>query len=153
MVLRRALRFFDRAAAEDVASDVFMRVIENIDSFRAASSPATWLYRITTNICINRLRDEKRRRELWREHAPSLVLPPTPTAQPETVAFLRQLWQSLDPELVVIAVHYFADGMTHAEIARLVGCSRRTGGNRLDELRALARKAQDTPAPIEEVVS
>ena len=39
---------------------------------------------------------------------------------------------------MTIGVYYFVDGMTHAEIAEVVGVSRRTVGNRVDEIRRRA---------------
>ena len=62
-------------------------------------------------------------------------------ADQETVALLGQILRSLDAEQAEVAVYYFIDGMTHAEIARIVGCSERTVGNRLERLRKAARAA------------
>ena len=46
--------------SEDVVHDVFMRVIERIDSFNAQkASFNTWLYRIARNRCIDLVRHEK----------------------------------------------------------------------------------------------
>ena len=42
--------------------------------------------------------------------------------------------------LFVVGVYYFLDGMTHAEIARILGCSRRTVGNRIEALRAQVQR-------------
>ena len=38
-----------------------MRVLEHFAKFRRESSPASWVYRITTNHCLNRLRSGRRR--------------------------------------------------------------------------------------------
>ena len=51
----------DRDEAEDVAQEVFIRAYRSLDSFRGASSFSTWLYRIATNLCIDRTRTKKRR--------------------------------------------------------------------------------------------
>ena len=64
MVFRRILRFYDPVEAEEVLHEVFVKVLENSDGFRADASPSTWLYSIATNHCLNRLRNSKRRREL-----------------------------------------------------------------------------------------
>jgi DNA-binding transcriptional regulator LsrR (DeoR family) len=52
----------------------------------------------------------------------------------------------MDAETAQIATYYFIDGMTHAEIARIVGVSRRTIGNRISDLQAQARTAAGRPA-------
>ena len=54
---------------------------------------------------------------------------------------LRDIWDSLDEQSLLMAVHYYLDGMTHAQIAARTGVSRRTVGNRLavveEKLKAL----------------
>jgi len=140
-VYRWVQRFESAADAEEVVHEIFVKVIERIDGFRAEASPTTWLYRMTTNHCINRRRDSGRRAELWRAHAGALWAQPVVAVDQETVAFLRQFWATLDDELVETGVYYFIDGVTQAEIARIVGCSERTVGNRLRRLRSAANAA------------
>ena len=138
-VLRRVRRFFGEAEAEEVMHEVFMRAIEKIGSFRGASSPTTWLYRLTTNHCLNRLRDQGRRRELLDEHGPFLRAGQVSAPKQEVSVFVDQLWRQLDPELVQTGVYYYVDGMTHDEVGRLMDCSPRTVGFRLGKLATQAR--------------
>ncbi|MCA9537872.1 MAG: sigma-70 family RNA polymerase sigma factor [Myxococcales bacterium] len=140
MVLRRARRFFaNPAEAEEVTHEVFLRVIERQASFRAEASPSTWLYRVTTNLCLNKLRDRGRRQAALDLNADLPWLLPSGPADQETLMFLERLWHELDDEALSIGVAYFVDGMTHDEIARVQGVSRRTIGNRIDDLRHRAR--------------
>ena len=142
MVFRRIRRFYDAVEAEEVLHEVFVKVLENVDSFRADASPSTWLYRIATNHCLNRLRNARRRRELLAEHGADLY-PARVGASQEAELLLAQLWKQLPEELLQIAVYYHVDGMTHAEIARVLDVSRRTVGNRLKELEDLAAGTSD----------
>jgi RNA polymerase sigma-70 factor (ECF subfamily) len=48
--------------AEDAAQDAFVRAWQALPRFRSQARFSTWLYRITTNVCYNRL--PKLRREL-----------------------------------------------------------------------------------------
>lgn len=139
VVLRRAMRFYPRADAEEVVHEVFLKVIETMDSFRGESSPSTWLWRITTRHCLNRLRDEGRRRDLLTEHHDAVpgVLGHHPDS--EAQALLAQLWRTLDPDLVTIGVYAYVDGLSHDEIAPLVGVSARTVATRLQSLAEAAR--------------
>src|SRR5215210_8864827 len=50
----------DHEEAEDVTQEVFIKAYRSLDSFRGASSFSTWLYRIATNLCIDRARKRKR---------------------------------------------------------------------------------------------
>jgi RNA polymerase sigma factor (sigma-70 family) len=140
-VLRWVRRFSTERDPEELVHEIFVKVIERIDQFRADSSPTTWLYRVATNHCLNRMRDEGRRAELRREHADPSWSSTVEQADQETVALLGEILRSLDAEQAEVAVYYFIDGMTHAEIARIVGCSERTVGNRLERLRKAARVA------------
>ena len=44
---------------------------------------------------------------------------------------LRSTLRRMPPPLGEVAIYYHLDGLTHAEIAELVGCSRRQVGNHL----------------------
>ena len=48
------------AVVDDLVQDIFMKVLQNLNRFRSASSFSTWLYSITYNHCIEYLRKEKR---------------------------------------------------------------------------------------------
>ncbi len=46
----------NREDAEEAVQDIFMKVQRGIASFRGESQTRTWLYRITVNTCLTRLR-------------------------------------------------------------------------------------------------
>ena len=53
-VFATALRFTQNYDdADDVAQEVFIKALNNLSSFKGDSSIKTWLYRITTNLCLN----------------------------------------------------------------------------------------------------
>ncbi|WHY72560.1 RNA polymerase sigma factor SigW [Fictibacillus enclensis] len=49
----------DRHEAEDLAQEAFVRAFVNIDKYSGSYKFSTWLYRIATNLCIDRLRKRK----------------------------------------------------------------------------------------------
>lgn len=49
------------ADADDAVQETYIRVWRNWSSFRRQSSHKTWIYRITSNVCIDKLRQAKRR--------------------------------------------------------------------------------------------
>jgi RNA polymerase sigma-70 factor (ECF subfamily) len=51
----------DRAEAEDLSQEVFVALYHALPTFRGESRLSTWIYRITRNRCLNRLKFLKRR--------------------------------------------------------------------------------------------
>ncbi|WP_338471376.1 RNA polymerase sigma factor SigW [Niallia sp. XMNu-256] len=49
----------NRHEAEDIAQEAFLRAYVNIQSYNTEYKFSTWLYRITTNLCIDRIRKKK----------------------------------------------------------------------------------------------
>jgi len=50
-----------RQDAEDAAQDAFLKAFSAIKKFRKGSTFSTWLYRITTNVCLDELKRRPRR--------------------------------------------------------------------------------------------
>jgi RNA polymerase sigma-70 factor, ECF subfamily len=69
-VYRLALRLTrDEARAQDSMQDAFLQVYRKIGQFQEQSAFTTWLYRITVNAALMRLRSERRHRETSLEEA------------------------------------------------------------------------------------
>ena len=147
MVMRRVRRFVRGDAAADLLQEVFERAVKYQDGFAGRSSPVPWLYQITTRVCLHHLRDTQKRASLLEFWGAPMWSRPSMTADPETRAFLKQVWRLLDEELSEIGTYHYVDGLTQAEIADLLGCSRRTVGNRLTTLRATVTAAADRESP------
>src|SRR5690349_1881552 len=49
----------NREDAEEVAQDVLLKVVDKIDAFRGDSALSSWIYRITFNAAMSRLRNGK----------------------------------------------------------------------------------------------
>lgn len=49
----------NRYEAEDVVQDTFLRIYCNLDRYDESQKFSTWIYRIGTNLCIDRLRKRK----------------------------------------------------------------------------------------------
>lgn len=49
----------NRQEAEDIVQDTFMRMYSHLDRYDSQHKFSTWIYRIATNLCIDRLRRRK----------------------------------------------------------------------------------------------
>ncbi len=147
MVYRRALVLLgDPNEAEDATQEVFIRALQNEDKFRAESSVSTWLYRITTNYCLNQVRNRATRRRILEAHGKDPVVHPI-EAEPANMIAIRRLLAEADERQATAAVYVYVDGMRREEVAELLGCSVRTVGNLLDRFNEWARHAlDDVPA-------
>ena len=64
-VFRYASKFFkQRSLVEEAAQEVFLKAFTELGSYEGRGSMEGWLTRITTNTCLNLLRNSKRRPEL-----------------------------------------------------------------------------------------
>ncbi len=136
-VLRRATRLLgDVREAEEVVHDVFVSLLDRPEQFAGRSSLATWLYSATTHRCLNRLRDARTRRRLEAEGLVALAHPAAP-APADDVARLRRLLVGLPEALAQVAVYFYADQMSHRELAAMLGCSRRRTAELLDRLQRI----------------
>lgn len=60
IVFNTALRMLRlQEEAEDITQEVFVHVFLNASNFRGQSQVTTWLYRITVNKCLDRIRSQK----------------------------------------------------------------------------------------------
>jgi RNA polymerase sigma-70 factor (ECF subfamily) len=146
LVRRRARSILgDDHEAQDAMQEVFVRVIAAMAEFRGQSQPSTWLYRITTNLCLNRIRDSRRRRDRLAEASEEGNEPMVPAAPPppEARSTMRAVLARVETELAQVAVLYYVDDMDQAEIALVLGVSRRTIGYRLDRFREEAQRILD----------
>lgn len=50
----------DEALAKDLAQEVFIKVWQNLGSFRKEAALSTWIYRITVNTCLVQIRKQKK---------------------------------------------------------------------------------------------
>jgi RNA polymerase sigma-70 factor (ECF subfamily) len=91
-----ALRYTrNREDAEEVVQDVLMKVRDKIDAFRGDAALSSWIYRITFNTAMSRLRSTRAAR--WHEVPDE----PGPAEEPNTHGFDPADWSNLGDELVL----------------------------------------------------
>jgi RNA polymerase sigma-70 factor (ECF subfamily) len=65
IVLNLAYKYLgNRADAEDVCQDVFLKVCRAAETYQPTAKFTTWVYRITVNACLNRIRSVQTHRNV-----------------------------------------------------------------------------------------
>ena len=142
VVLRRAQTILgDGNEALDVLQQIFLSLVDDPGLFEGRSAVTTWLYRVTTNLCLNRLRDRRTRARLVQDMLEPVERPPQTDASAWVMA--RQLIDRMPVELAQVTIYHAIDGMTQQEISEVLGCSRRHVGNLLDRAIEWARSLDE----------
>ncbi|HEY0365989.1 MAG TPA: sigma-70 family RNA polymerase sigma factor [Pyrinomonadaceae bacterium] len=126
----------DRAVADDVTQQIFLKLFTAIRQFRGDSEFTTWLYRLVVNACL----DEKRRRRRllpWGETVamrnPSEKKPQeTQYARLEVAEAVREAIGELKPKFRLPILLKYIEGLSYEEIASVMGCSKGTVASRLN---------------------
>lgn len=119
MVLRRCRRLLsDEDEALDACQDVFVRLIEHRDRL-VGTYPSSLLFRIATNICLNRIRDRARVPVSRDEQLlASIANAGAPAGRSEARLLLDWLFGRHPESSRTIAVLHYVDGLTLDEVAR-----------------------------------
>jgi RNA polymerase sigma-70 factor, ECF subfamily len=148
IVYRRCLSILrNEEDAHDAVQETFARVIRNHDDFRGHASPLTWMYKISTNFCLNQLRNGKGRRDKLDVRQHELGPEPLPGATNRLdEARIMRLLEQCDDETRACVMHTFFDECTRQEVADLVGLSVPTVRKRIEDFLELARTELGVPA-------
>lgn len=124
MVLRRCRHLLrDEDQALDAMQDVFVLLLRHRDRLDD-SAPSSLLLRMSTNVCLNRIRSRGRRPE-DPDEALLLEIATSEDLEDRSLArmLLRGIFRSEPESTRTMAVMHLLDGMTHEEVAREVGLS------------------------------
>jgi RNA polymerase sigma factor (sigma-70 family) len=115
----------DEALAGDAAQEIFIKVWQNLETFRHESSVGTWIYRISVNTCLLHLRKPASRKEIKVPILPEL---PAEEYNPLAEEQLKKMYaciQRLDEngKLIILMV---LEGLDYASIADVAGVSEET---------------------------
>jgi RNA polymerase sigma-70 factor (ECF subfamily) len=114
---------------------VFASLLDRPEQFAGRSALMTWLYSATTHRCLNLIRNRRTRIRLVTLRSE----PPRAPANPEDSAEVRTILARVPEDLASVAIYYYFDQLTHAEIAELIPCSKRQVGNLLERFHQVAR--------------
>ncbi|OKY27635.1 RNA polymerase sigma factor [Thalassotalea sp. PP2-459] len=112
----------DEVLTQDLLHDVFIKVYENIHTFKQGSKFAAWLKRIALNLTIDHVRkfqrfDDKVEVELFTTSTDFMM-------ELDNEQLLLKLFEQLTPKERVIIWLYIVEQYSHQEIAELSGASK-----------------------------
>jgi RNA polymerase sigma-70 factor, ECF subfamily len=144
VVYRRCLSILgNEEDAHDATQETFAKVLRHGERFREESSPLTWMYRISTNHCLNTLRNRKGRRDKLQVHQQDVAGDgfATPEADGLDDEVVRRLLHEVDEQTRQCIVYTYFDDCTRQEVADLVGISVPTVRKRIQAFLDGARRA------------
>ena len=127
MVFRICLRYTkNREDAEDMVSEVFMKVGKGMEEYRGESKPMVWIYRIAVNHCLDHLRSRKSKNELDLEDLDTQALRTLEGHGDRCLAkvTLERILGKINPTTRRILFLSHVEGLTHGEIAKILGVTR-----------------------------
>lgn len=143
------------AEAEEVMQEVFLAVYEKAYTFRGEAAFSTWLYRLTANAALNRLRRRSRRPEVsiadylprFRADGHHAVQPVVDwsndlerqSANRQICQFLQEAIEALQPVDKAVVVLSELEGLSNVEVADTLGLSVPAVKSRLHRVRLFLR--------------
>lgn len=138
----------------DLAQEAFLKAWRSLPSFQEESSFSTWLYKLTSNLCIDFLRKEKRRKAAVttvsldgddEEDAPPMEVadhrftPETEVERRELRAAMSRALHSLSDEHRQILILREVEGLSYTEIAEALELEEGTVKSRIARARISLR--------------
>ena len=136
----------NREEAEDVAQDAFLSAFRAFDRFRGESRVTTWLYRITMNAALMRLRKTKKARTLEQTGVEDMEVvdwAASPEREAQNTELREKLFEGLDrleSDLKAAVVLRDVQGLSNSEAAETLDISVPALKSRLHRARVLLRK-------------
>lgn len=129
---------------DDLVQDAFLRAFQELKRFRQMSGFYTWLYRIAVNLSLNFIK--RRKKEMAREPYDDRRIEPGRPAvsSPESASLASELSDRINEAVEALPLHYRSsfvlvalEGMSHAEVAKVLRCAEKTVSWRLHKTRKI----------------
>ncbi|HIE28816.1 TPA: sigma-70 family RNA polymerase sigma factor [Candidatus Poribacteria bacterium] len=135
----------NRQDAEDITQEVFSRVYQKLSSLKETSAFSTWLYRITSNLCVDEINKRKKQAiefGFTQENLDTFRSDFTPEDKviaDEEQALLWEAINSLKAEHRIIIILRDIEGLSYKELKRELKCSMGRVKSRLHDARRKLR--------------
>src|SRR5690606_29715387 len=145
MVFRICSRYCrDRAEAEDLTQEVFLRIDRSLPSFRGEADLGSWIYRLATNRCLDHLRGIKARNRLSESYLDSLVVRNLDSEGDRMHAKieLERILGQIMPRTRKILFLTLAEGLSYREAGEVLSVSRESVAKTVQRFLAKTQSAQ-----------
>jgi len=136
--------------AEDVTQEAFLRIARSLDGFRGESTVLTWVYRIATNVAMDRVRTPAYRASLNSvlldescETGESVAPVEDQAIRSEMSECVQGLVAQLPDHFRTVLVLSEMEDMKNSEIAQVLGISESNVGARLSRARQVLRELME----------
>lgn len=123
LVFNLALRYMgDPASADDMAQEAFLKAFRLLRGFRGDAAFTTWLYRVTSSVCLTELRRRARRKESPLDEV-ALRRRPADTVAPEDAdlrAAVRRCIGRLPERYATVIGLYYLQQRSYEEISEML---------------------------------
>lgn len=152
----------NQAEAEELTQDTYARALERIGQLRDPQAALAWLYRIATNVALDRLRQrrpstipldtvtptgEETEQAADRERTPTLLEGALEST--EMSECVQSYLAALPDDYRIAILLHDAHGLSNPEIAELLSCSLATAKIRVHRARARLRETLDAACSFE----
>ena len=128
LVFTLSLRMIkNREEAEEVAQDTFIKIFKSLSKFKGDSKFSTWIYKITYNTCLDRLKKNKRQQytvaiDEYTEHQiKTLDNALDKIEEQEKQLAIKNCLELLPSEDSFILTLYYFDELSLDEISKITG--------------------------------
>jgi RNA polymerase sigma-70 factor (ECF subfamily) len=138
---------FDRARAEDLAQETFVRAWQALPAYRFESAFSTWLHRLAVNTALMDLRARRSRIQADGDEALEYVGSADSAGHGTALTMdLERAVAALPPRARAVLVLYDVEGWKHEEIADALGMAVGSSKAQLHRARALLRERLEAHA-------
>jgi RNA polymerase sigma-70 factor (ECF subfamily) len=141
--------------AYDMAQETFIKAFRSLRSFKGESSFGTWIYRVTTNVCLDEIRRRKRRvvplsldepvatadgNEYEKEIADNSLGADILYEHKELSQYIQKLLDEMKPDHKAAIILRDIMELSYEEIAAVLDCSVGTVKSRINRARNILKK-------------
>ena len=138
---------YDRARAEDLAQETFVRAWQALPAYRFESAFSTWLHRLAVNTALMDLRARRSRVQGDGDEALEYLGGPDSAGHGTALGMdLERAVATLPPRARAVLVLYDVEGWKHEEIADALGMAIGSSKAQLHRARALLRQRLEAHA-------